>query len=239
MIKMPPKFHIIEPMMQTVTADVVDLLQKDTAPIIPTQFEKNLPWLAAAMNISANLEDYFFRPTPIIVSDLPNRNGIGFPAKELARWNLDLHCRAFEGWRFCPMFEEHRSDDISTAVGVVADVVMRKLTGFGNDQYWLVTALTAVDRTKNVSLAAEYESGKINTVSMGAMVEGTTCSYCGAQVGKCSHIDPKQPVTFYELNGKIVYKQVYGVSPFELSIVRDPAYGIAIGSDRVLTYIGV
>lgn len=230
--------QIIEPVSSSllVTADAVDILQQAEPPSIPLPFETNLPWFSKEMNISDKVEDYFFRPTPIIVSDLPNRNGVGFPAKELARWNLDLHCRAFEGWRFCPMFEEHRSDDIRTAIGVVADVVMRKLRGFGNDSYWLVVALTAIDRTKNVSLAAEYESGRINTVSMGAMVNGCTCSYCGAEVGKCSHIDPDQPVTFYELNGRLVYKQVYGVSPYELSVVRDPAYGIAIGSDNVLSY---
>lgn len=203
---------------------------------VPTGFERNLPWLAPAMNISPRLEDYYFRATPIIISDLPNRNGVGFPAKELARWNTDLHCRAYEGWRYCPMFEEHRSDDISTAIGVVADVVMKRLRGFGSNNLWMVIALTAIDRTKNVELAREYEEGKINTVSMGAYVQGFTCAYCGVADGKCSHIDINQPVVFYELNGRLVYKQVYGVSPYELSVVRDPAYGIAIGSDKILTY---
>lgn len=237
---MKRNIQIIEPVNPSivVTADAIEVLQQTQTQGIPLQFEQNLPWFSKVMNISDNVNDYFFRPTPIIVSDLPNRNGVGFPATELARWNTDLHCRAFEGWRFCPMFEEHRSDDIRTAIGVVADVVMRRLRGFGNDAYWLVTALAAIDRTKNPELAAEYESGKINTVSMGAMVEGCTCSYCGAEVGRCSHIDPEQPVTFYELNGRLVYKLVHGVSPYELSVVRDPAYGIAIGTDHVLTYKG-
>lgn len=207
--------------------------------VVPTEFEKNLPWLAPAMHLSADIKDYFFRPTPIIISDLPNRNGYGFPAKELAAWNLDLHCQAYKGWRFCPMFEEHQSDDVSTAVGVVADVVMKRLRGFGNGAYWLVIALTAIDRTKNVSLAREYETGKINTVSMGAMVEGWNCSYCGAPQGQCSHIDEdteRSPVVFYQLSGRLVYRQVRGVSPYELSIVRDPAYGVAIGADELLKY---
>lgn len=233
--------QIVEPVSHPalVTADAVDVFQRQgQVPSVPLAFEQNLPWLSKPMHLSDNPGDYFFRPTPIIISDLPNRNGVGFPAKELAKWNPDLHCRAFEGWRYCPMFEEHRSDDITTAIGVVADVVMRKLRGFGNDTYWLVVALTAIDKTKNPSLAAEYESGSINTVSMGAMVSGFTCSYCGAEVGKCSHIDPDQAITFYELNGRLVYKQVYGVSPYELSVVRDPAYGVAIGSDQILSYQG-
>lgn len=224
-------FKLLLPTLITASADQDKI-------VVPTEFERNLPWLAPAMKLSSNIDDYFFKPTPIIISDLPNRNGYGFPAKELAGWNLDLHCQAYKGWKFCPMFEEHRSDDVTTAVGVVADVIMKKLVGFGNGKYWLVIALTAIDRTKNRSLAAEYESGKINTVSMGAMVEGWTCSYCGAAQGECSHIDPdveRSPVVFYVLNGRLVYRMVRGVSPYELSIVRDPAYGVAIGSDQAVT----
>jgi hypothetical protein len=43
-------------------------------------------------------------------------------------------------------------------------------------------------------------------------------------------------VTFYELNGKLVFKNVWEISPYELSVVRDPAYGVAIGSDKKLVY---
>jgi hypothetical protein len=135
------------------------------------------------------------------------------------------------------MFEEHQSDDVTTAIGVVADVTLRKLKGYADDKLWVLIALAAIDRTKNKSLAAQYESGKINTVSMGAMIQYWTCAYCGAPDGKCDHIDPDpKRVTFYELNGKLVFKNVWEISPYELSVVRDPAYGVAIGSDKKLVY---
>jgi hypothetical protein len=203
---------------------------------VPTGFEAKLPWFSQKFCLSADLKDYFFRATPILISDLPNRNGVGFPVQSLVEWNEDLHCQAYEGWKYCPMFEEHRSDDPKTALGVVADVTLRKLKGYCFDKLWVVIALAAIDRTKNVSLAAKYESGQTNTVSMGAMVDGWKCSYCGAPEGRCEHIDPERDVTFYELNGRLVFKEVFGVAPYELSIVADPAYGVASGSDSVIKY---
>lgn len=229
--------------MKILTANTHDTLLEEVRrdlsndrPAIPTGFEAKLPWFAPKFHISSRLEDYFFRATPIIISDLPNRNGVAFPLQSLVEWNNDIHCQAYEGWKYCPMFEEHRSDDITTAIGAVADVTLRKLKGYADDKLWVLIALAAIDRTKNPKLAAEYESCQINTVSMGAMVDYWTCAYCGAPEGKCNHIDPAQPVTFYELNGKLVFKNVYGVAPYELSIVRDPAYGVAVGSDNHLTY---
>jgi len=216
--------------------DVSDQLSEINQ-VIPTGFDAKLPWLAPKMNLSSNISDYFFKSTPIIVSDLPNRNGVAFPLQSLVEWNMDLHCQAYEGWKYCPMFEEHQSDDINTSVGVIADVTMRKLKGYANDKLWIVLILAAIDRSKNTPLVRDYESGKVNTVSMGAMVDYWTCGYCGAPEGKCDHIDPNpNRVSFYELNGRLVYKNVWGVAPYETSIVRDPAYGVAIGSDKKLIY---
>jgi len=67
------------------------------------------------------------------------------------------------------------------------------------------------------------------------MVDGWTCSYCGAGEGKCAHIDPNAPVTFYELNGRMVFKNVFGIGGYELSVVEDPAYLTAI-SDHKISY---
>lgn len=201
----------------------------------PTGFEQKLPWLAPALHISPNPEDYFMFPVPIMYSDLPNRNGVSFPLSELVKWNPDLKCQAYESWRFAPMFVEHKSEDITKAIGVVADVALRKIEGYGNGKLWKVVALAAIDRTKNPELAARMERGELNTYSMGAMVDGWTCSYCGAQEGKCAHIDPDAPVTFYELNGRLVHKAVFGVGGYELSVVEDPAFLTAI-SDHKISY---
>lgn len=203
---------------------------------IPTGFEQNLPFLSRALKISPNPNDYFFRAVPILISDLPNRNGVGMPLSELIKWNPQLKCQAYRSWLYAPMYEEHRSDVLEEALGVVADVALTPLRGFSGDTLWKVICLAAIDRTKNVSLAAEVESGELNTYSMGAMVSGYTCSYCGADEGKCRHIDPSKPVTFYELNGKLVYKLVYDISAYELSVVRDPAYPQAAHDGPELSY---
>ena len=62
---------------------------------------------------------------------------------------------------------------------------------------------------------------------MGAMVDSWSCSYCGAGEGECSHIDPKKQVVFYEIDGRLVYKNVHGINAYELSLVKDPAYATA------------
>jgi hypothetical protein len=212
-----------------IKADVADKFSA------PTGFEQKLPWLAPVMHISSNPEDYFMFPVPIMYSDLPNRNGVAFPLSELVKWNSDLKCQGYESWRYAPMFVEHQSDDITTAIGVVADVSLRKIEGYGDGKLWKVVALAAIDRTKNPELARRMEAGEINTYSMGAMVDGWTCSYCGAGEGKCAHIDPNVPVTFYELNGRMVFKNVFGIGGYELSVVEDPAYLTAI-SDHKISY---
>lgn len=198
----------------------------------PVGFEAKLPWLCKTMHLSSDPNDYFFFPVPILYSDLPNRNGVGFPLQELLAWNPDLKCQAYEGWRFAPMFEEHRSDDIEKSIGVVADVALTPIKGFGAGKLWKVMALAAIDRTKDRDLASQVESGKINTYSMGAMVGSFYCSYCGKE--ECSHIDPDpSKVNFYELNGKLVYKLCRNISPYELSVVRDPAFLTAISDAKI------
>jgi hypothetical protein len=67
------------------------------------------------------------------------------------------------------------------------------------------------------------------------MVGGYYCSYCGADLGDCSHIQEGE-VAFYELNGKLVYKLVRDVEFFEFSMVADPAYGIAQSDIRIKGY---
>lgn len=200
----------------------------------PTGFEAKLPFLSKVMCLSSDPKDYFMFVVPIMYSDLPNRNGFCFNLQELIKWNSELKCQAYEGWRYAPMYEEHRSDDITKALGVVADVSMRPISGFGKN-IWKVLALAAIDRTKNAELAEDVEKGEINTYSMGAMADHINCGYCGAREGKCRHLNTNSPVTFYELNGRMVYKTVEGVSPYELSVVRDPAVAIA-HSDIKLSY---
>jgi len=202
-------------------------------------FESWLPFAAKELRISADVKDYLMYPVPIMYSDLPNRNGVAFPLNELVKWNVRRGCQAYKGWSGCPMYEEHKSEDHTKALGVIADSALRRINGMGKGKLWKVVCLAAIDRTKNVLLAKELESGALNSYSMGAMVDGYTCSHCGAEIDHCDHVSLKKPIDFYELNAahgnELVYRNVVGIDPYELSVVRDPAYGTAT-SDHLITY---
>jgi hypothetical protein len=208
-------------------------------------FEKILPYAAPALQISSNPQDYVLSVIPIMYTDLPNRNGVGFPLKELVKWNITEGRQAYKTWCGAPMHLEHDADDPTTALGIIVDVALRPIRTHGNGQIWKVVALGAIDTTKTlgdekdgIPIGQKVATGQANTYSMGAMVDGYTCSYCGAEVGRCSHIDPdfkNKPVTFYELNGRLVYKLVHGIKGVELSVVEDPAFITAI-SDVKMTY---
>jgi hypothetical protein len=202
-------------------------------------FESILPFAAKELRISSDVRDYMMYPVPIMTSDLPNRNGVSFPLNELIRWNVKRGCQAYAGWRHMPLFEEHRSEDHTKALGLIADVSLRKLDTLGRGQFWKVVCLAALDRTKNPELAREMASGELNSWSMGAMVDGYTCSHCGAEIDKCTHISLKKPIDFYEISSgmgtELVFRNVHGVDPYELSVVRDPAFGSAT-SDHLITY---
>lgn len=190
--------------------------------------EQWLPFAAKAYSISPSLKDYFFRTAPLFITDLPNRNGVSFPASELAKWSIDGGCQAYQTWKGKPMHVEHEDEDPTKAIGVIVDVAMVPLKGFSNDKLWKVIALFALDRTKNPRITGAIERGERNTYSMGCLVEGYTCSYCDAEVGKCSHIDPEEKVVFYEHQNQLIFKKVYGVEGREFSSVGDPAFGSAV-----------
>lgn len=187
-----------------------------------------LPFAAQELELSSDPKDYLIHPVPIMYSDLPNRNGFAFPLTELIKWNVGLGRQAYKGWSGMPMYTEHQSDDHKKALGIVIDTSLRRIENYGNGKFWKVMALAAIDRNKNAKLAERVEQGLLTTYSMGAMVDYCTCSFCGAIAGECTHVPASNDnVTFYEKDGRLVYKDVRGVSPYELSVVEDPAYGTA------------
>lgn len=191
-------------------------------------WENVLPFAAKELELSSDPKNFLLYPVPIMYSDLPNRNGFAFPLTELVKWNVELGRQAYKGWSGMPMFTEHQSEDHKKAIGMVIDTSLRRIENFGKGVFYKVMALAAIDRNKDPELAEEMEKGDLNTYSMGAMVDYCTCSYCGAEAGKCSHIEESnEKVNFYELNGKLVYKNVHNVKPYELSVVRDPAFATA------------
>lgn len=191
-------------------------------------FETWLPWAAKQFAISPDPKDYYMNTTVILIGDLPNRNGVAFPTSELAKWNRDLGRQAYKGWVGMPLHVEHKSDVDEEAIGVVADVAMTSVAGHNGGRVYKVVGLVAVDTTKNPKITGPIARGERTTWSMGAMVNGYTCSYCGSEEGKCRHYDKEEPVVFFEKNGILVHRNVYGVTPFEFSSVGDPAFGAAI-----------
>lgn len=129
-------------------------------------------------------------------------------------------------------YVEHKNTDITKARGVIADIFMKKLDGYSQGKVWKIIELLCIDRTKDPELARKVLSKEMNSYSMGAYVKESLCSYCGKEVGKCPHIDPKQPVVFYEKDGHLVHRIMRRVSGFETSAVGSPAW-LTASSDFV------
>lgn len=197
-------------------------------------FAQWLPACSKAYQISADLMDYIFVPVITMPSDLPNRNGVGFPLKELMAFSIDEGRLGYETFKGKRVHIEHKNDVPTEAIGAIVDVAMRKMTSYGSGKVWKLLELLAIDRSKDPTYAQLILSGEYNTYSMGAWVEAYTCSYCDAALGSCTHLNPRQPRDFYELNGQMVYRQVSGIKGFETSIVETPAYVSAI-SDNLMT----
>lgn len=195
-------------------------------------FERTLHAAAEFYDLSKDIRDYFLVGVPIIWSDLPNRNGVAFPLSELTAWHKKKGCLAFQGWKGQAVRLEHEWE--GEALGLIPDVALRPLKGYHNNKLWKVVVLLAIDRTKNSEVALKVEQGSSNTYSMGCLVGGYSCSYCGAELGKCVHLNPKAKADFYELDGKLVYRNVQGgIDAEEVSIVDDPAYGVAVSDVRL------
>lgn len=195
-------------------------------------FKEWLPFCAKIYNISDNYKDYLLIPVPTIISDIPNRNGVGFPLRELVSWNIEAGCQAYKTFIGKPVYLEHNNQNPVEARGVILDSVLRKVKGFGGGKLWKVVNLLAVDRTKDPMIAQGLASGQLNSFSMGAWVTGYECGYCGAPMGKCGHIREKT-TDLYEIDGNLVFKRALGPTYFEVSIVKVPAYPYALSDVRI------
>ena len=193
-------------------------------------------WLkqaAAHYHLSGDIRDYVVAPVPVIPTDLPNRNGVGFPLRELMGFMPEYGMLSYKTWKGQPTHYEHKNDDITKAKGVIADTSLRQIQGYGEGKIYKLMMLLAWDRTKDPDLANRILAGDINTYSMGANANNATCSYCGSDVGRCYHISKSMAVPFYEKDGHLVHKVMHGIKGFECSAVEQPAWLIA-QSDTVI-----
>lgn len=192
-----------------------------------------LPFAAKDYNISSDIKDYIIVPTFTIPSDLCNRNGVGFPLRELTRWNVARKMQSYKTFKGCPTFYEHNNADHTKAYGVIADSFLKNLKGFSQNKVWKLVELLMFDRTQNVDVTSKLATGELNTFSMGAFVDEYRCSYCNSLLGKCNHIK-KGRLDCYRLDDKLVFKNCCGIEGFETSAVGVPAYPVAI-STNILT----
>lgn len=200
---------------------------------VPLDFHAWLPQAAPHYHVSPHFDDYILTPVIIMPSDLPNRNAVGFPLSQLTAFHPHLGQMAYKTWKGKPTFYEHKNNDITKAYGIIADSFIRKMSGYGNGKVWKILLLLSFDRTKNPHVTSRIVGGDLNTYSMGAYIDGYTCSYCNEELGQCEHLDPKQPTYMYEIGNKLVFRNVRGVEGFETSAVESPAYASAI-SDTLI-----
>ncbi len=195
-----------------------------------------LPFAAKQYEISPNISDYIFVPVITIPSDIPNRNGVAFPLRELVKFNVEQGMQAYRTFRGKPVHVEHKNDIPKEARGVIVDSYLRKLDGYGGGKVWKLVELLAIDRTKDPMIASRILSGDLNTYSMGSWVNGGyTCSICGAELGKCVHLNPRNQFDFTEFDGQLAFRNVHDITGFETSIVETPAYISAL-SDTLMSF---
>lgn len=214
--------------------------EKDQSLIQALDYKVWLPFAAKTYNISPNIEDYVLINTLVCPSDIPNRNGIGFPVSELATFLPPPTNRmAYKAWVGCPVHLEHANEHHEDAYGIVLDASLHKVLGYGGGKLWKVMGLLAVDKNKNPDIAQQILDKEINTYSMGAMVDYFTCSYCGTECTEkyvCHHITSPKVVNWrvvkdYDGSSHVAYLDAHGIQPIEVSIVKDPAWAPALSNE--------
>lgn len=232
--------NLILPSSQSV--QVMDA-EEDKEALYGLDFPTWLPFAAKTYNISPNIDDYILVVAPICPSDIPNRNGIAFPLRELTTFQPPpINRMSYKAWTGCPMHLEHANQVHTDAYGVVLDASLHKISGYGDGKLWKVMGLFAIDKTKYPEMADKIARGEINTYSMGAYVDYFTCSYCDSKVGEhshCEHVRDQTVINWkeyrdYDSSRHIAFLNAHGISPIEVSIVASPAWTTAL-SDTILT----
>jgi hypothetical protein len=202
-----------------------------------------LPYAAKLYHISPRIEDYILVVTPICPSDIPNRNGIGFPLNELTRFQEPPVARmAYKTWSGCPVHYEHANEDHTKAYGVILDTSLHKVSGYGQGKLWKVMGLLAIDRLKYPKMAERILHNEVNTYSMGALVDSFSCSHCGEPMSEksyCQHLNPRNEIDWQALPNyrgptSLAFRNSHGIQGIETSIVESPAWSTAL-SDHILT----
>lgn len=214
---------------------------------MPVDYGRDLGvgWLAAASrhyNISPDPKDYVMAPVTILVSSIPNRNGVAFPLRELAEFDPEMGMLSYQTWGKKPVFYEHDNQDHTKALGVIFDVHMSAAPQFAGDTLHKVITLCGVDRTRSPMLANRLLTGSLRTWSMGATLTGYECSVCGHRPSKanpkCEHfgLNNRNMRIFEDAKrGRVLAHYICsGIRGFETSMVEVPAWASAQHADDQL-----
>lgn len=151
------------------------------------------------------------------VSARVNLNYDGFTSAELKK-----SYRSFVGK---PIYVNHVNYDPMRTRGVIVGANYHE---HGDDKF--VECLMDVDGNAFPKLAEEIVEGNIDSVSMGASVQSTTCSVCGKNMVEvddfCDHVAHHKGQMIYSANeghDVLCYETLVSPSFFELSFVFDPA----------------
>ena len=165
-----------------------------------------LPFASERYNISPDLSNYVIVPVAVVVSDVPNRNLVAFSFDRLTEFNPEMGMLGFQTWAKKPCFIDHNNSDYTRAKGVILDVGLRPLARAQGDLYKVIN-LCAFDRSVDPLLASRIMSGEVNQYSMGAMVNGYSCSICNANTmkptePKCQHIPAdRKKLNVFQVDG--------------------------------------
>jgi hypothetical protein len=157
-----------------------------------------------------------------VTAAIPNNNGDLFTVEELKR--------TYETFKKQRVFKNHKSDDVTNAVGDIIDVLW--VENPQDKEHPYVECLLRLDRKKDPELVRGVEEGYISDVSMGCRVEYSVCSCCGNKAHKedeyCTCVKKYKGQKFCPEHRKNlgehgIYEANFGVEFFELSFVTDGA----------------
>lgn len=178
-----------------------------------------LPLAAPSYKISASISDYVFVEIPIVTADIPNRNLDCFPLSELLRFDVSSGKPVFASFVGKPTHADHDNKDPLKAKGVIFDAYMTPMEVRGH-RYIKVRILAGWDRTKDTELVKKILKRERVAHSMGAWVDYTQCSYCGA-IAKSGQITCHKKGQI--IGNQLVYETCGGVCFIESSSVEDQA----------------
>lgn len=196
--------------------------------------ENWLPFASEIYNVSNNIKDYILVPVVFMYSDLPNKNGVSFPFKELTSFNSDVGRINYNTWKGKPTFYEHNNKDVTQAKGVILSTALRKLNGYKGD-IWKVIGLLSFDRNRDAVLCNEILTGNLNSYSMGAFCNDYRCSITGNYLsqGKAEQYTKLGRPSFNIIDGHLAYLECIDMLGFECSCVNVPAYVMAINDNPI------